>query len=193
MPQAAKAPKKGAGEVARLLAKTLKHFDPTWGQAEKERFESIPTLAEAIAKAAESLDEDGNPYSHQRKQWNFADWRESLKKAVKVLVREEKQFKDCKNFDAIYALVWRLVSPFKGLKKMYCYDVAFRIGANLKLLPKDKAYLHANPLKAAEMIVGREATEKGYLEMSELPEALQKYPAWQVEDILCEFCKIAKG
>lgn len=184
--------KKSISEVARLLEKTLETFDPTWGQAEKDRFESMTTLSESIKKAAESKDEDGNPYSHQRKQWNFAEWRESLKKAMKVLPDAEKQFRACESFEEIHSLVWQLVAGFKGLKRMYCYDVAFRIGANLKLLPEDKVYLHANPLKAAEMIVGREATKKGYLDMSELPELLQEYPAWQVEDILCEFNKVAE-
>jgi hypothetical protein len=179
-------------QVDRLLDATMEKFDDSWGEFEKNRFESIPTLAEAIRKAAESKDEEGKPHSHQRKQWNFADWRASVQTAMKLLPTAEKQFRACKSFDEIHRLVVKLVEGLTGLGDVYCYDVAFRIGANLRLLPEDRVYLHANPRKAAEMIVGKAATEKGYLEMSELPERLRKYPGWRVEDILCEFYKIAK-
>ena len=185
-------------EFSRILEETLEEFDPEWGQAEVAQFQRIPSLVEAIRKAAESTDEEGNVCSHQRKQHNFPKWRVSLERAMEELPAAEDRFKACKSFDDIYNLVWELVSRFTGLKRMYCYDVAFRIGAKQELLPEDKVYIHANPLKAVEVILGRKMDGQYYIHMSDLPKALQIYAAqenllaWQIENLLCHFYKVYK-
>ena len=137
------------------LAKAMEDFDPEPGQAEILRFRQM-SLREAIKKAAESRKENGHPYEHQQKNWNF--WPDAIRVAIRILSAEEARFRECQNFDGIHCLVKELLEDARpstdGLGVLYFYDVASRISACLgdKYLPK-KVYLHAGTLEGAMQVL----------------------------------------
>ncbi len=75
---------------------------------------------------------------------------------------------------------------------MYFYDVAFRIGANRKLLPKN-VYLHAGTRNGAKMLSNAGLVNPPiygkleYIEKKHLPKCLQKFAPWEIENVLCHF------
>ena len=174
------------------LAQAMKDFDPEWGGAEVMRFRKMP-LRTAIRKAAESRKENGHPYEHQQKNWNF--WPDAMRAAVAILTNAEPHFRKCADFDAIHDLVRELLEDARpathGLGVLYFYDVAFRIGAcrGDAFLPK-KVYLHAGTLEGVKRLLpGRSLKPGDVLAVSELPEALHKLKPWAVEDFLCDYAK----
>lgn len=174
------------------VAQAMKDFDPEPGQAEVARFRNM-TLREAIRVAATSRKENGHPYEHQQKNWNF--WPDAINAAVAILTDAEGRFRRCADFDAIHDLVIELLEDARpdthGLGVLYYYDVAFRIGAcrGDAYLPK-KLYLHAGTLEGAKRVMPNADLKAGdVLEMSELPEALQKLKPWAAEDFLCYYAK----
>ncbi len=174
------------------LAQALKDYDPDRGAAEIKRFRNM-TLKEAIKKAAESRKENGHPYEHQQKNWNF--WPDAIRAAMAILPEAEARFRKCADFDAIHGLVRELLEDARpdtdGLGALYYYDVAFRIAAcrGDAYLPK-KVYLHAGTLEGAKRVLpGRSLKAGDVLDVSEFPEALQKLQPWAVEDFLCYYAK----
>ena|ERR1700722_15383888 len=174
------------------LGQAMNDYDPEPGEAEISRFRNM-TLKEAIKKAAESRKKNGHPYEHQQKNWNFSP--DAIRAAMAILPEAEPRFRKCADFDAIHNLVRELLEDARpdtdGLGRLYFYDVAFRIGAcrGDAFLPK-KVYLHAGTLEGARRVMPNVPLKAGdVLEMSELPEALQKLQPWSVEDFLCYYAK----
>jgi hypothetical protein len=151
------------------------------------------TLKEAIRKAAESRKENGHPYEHQQKNWNF--WPDAIRAAMAILAEAEARFRKCADFDAIHDLVRELLEDARpdtdGLGPLYFYDVAVRIGAcrGDAYLPK-RVYLHAGALEGARKVLpGRKLKVGDVLDVSEFPEAIRKFQPWAVEDFLCYYAK----
>ncbi len=174
------------------LGEAVKAYDPDRGAAEIERFRNM-TLKEAIKKAAESRKENGHPYEHQQKNWNF--WPDAIRAAMAILPEGEARFRKCADFDAIHDLVREFLEDARpdtdGLGALYFYDVAIRIAAcrGDAYLPK-KVYLHAGTLEGAKRVLpGRSLKAGDVLDVSEFPEALQKLQPWAVEDFLCYYAK----
>ncbi len=166
------------------LMETIEEHDPELSEAERNRFRNIPSLKQAIKVAAESRKENGHPYGHQQRNWNF--WPDAIPKATKILLDAHDKIEACSDLDEIHDLIKALLSDVKGLKELYCYDVAERIGAYRDCLP-EKVYLHAGPLKAAKRL--NLDWKKGYLEIWELPECLRTYQPCVIEDILCHYSR----
>jgi hypothetical protein len=174
------------------LAQALNDHDPKPGEAEIRRFRNM-TLKEAIPKAAESRKENGHPYEHQQKNWNF--WPDAIRAAMAILPEAEARFYKCADFDAIHDLVRELLEDARpdtdGLGALYFYDVAFRIAAcrGDGYLPK-RVYLHAGtPEGAKKVFPGRSLKTGDVLDVYEFPEPLQKLQPWAVEDCLCYYAK----
>ena len=170
----------------------MKDYDPEPGKAEIRRFRNM-TLKDAIMTAAESRKDNGHPYEHQQKNWNF--WPDAIETAIRILLDAEPRFRRCADFDTIHDLVRDLLVDARpatyGLGVLYFYDVAFRIAAcrGDSYLPT-KVYLHAGTLEGFQRLLPGERRKPGdVLEMSELPEALQKLESWRVEDFLCYYAK----
>jgi hypothetical protein len=171
------------------LADTLRVYDAEDHTAELNRFRNMPSLVDAIRTAADSKDKDGVPYPHQGKNWNF--WPDAIPEATRILSSAERDFQGCHTFEQIHRLVKDLTRRITGLGKLYCYDVAFRIGAfrGDGYLPQ-RVYLHAGTRQGAKWL--GLPWKRDYLEMSDLPEALRQRPAWEVENILCHHAKLCK-
>jgi hypothetical protein len=177
------------------LEQVVMDFDPESGEAEILRFRSMSSK-EAIERAAESKDENGQPYGHQRRNWNF--WPEAIQAAMAILTEAEPRFRRCADFDAIHDLVRELLEDARpatdGLGWLYFYDVAFRIAAcrGERFMPQ-KVYLHAGTLIGAKRVLpNRRLKEGDLLEMSELPDELQVFEAWAVENFFCYYNKQCK-
>jgi transcriptional regulator with XRE-family HTH domain len=175
----------------------IRHYKERWlPTSEFGRFRSMHSLDVAIEAAALSVDENGNTYDHQldRVRRPVADFR----KAADALLEKADRIEACRNFDELLDLVEAVIrKTFPGSnKELYVYDVAFRISAYLstkrpKLLP-EKVYLHRGTKKGAEALgikIKAEGKRRRAVEMHELPPELQSLPAWQLEDILCLYCK----
>src|SRR6266545_4812118 len=89
-------------------------------------FRGQDSLGAAIRTAAFALKENGKRYSHQR--W-LKD--ETAQMAVDVMLEREREIAGAADFDALHALLTRLLAGVPGAREMYVYDAAFRIGAKL--------------------------------------------------------------
>ncbi len=169
------------------LAEIVENYRRRWLQKarqELDRFRDhsdIRSLKEAIRIAAESRDEDGKRYDHQRKNRNFY-------LAIEALLKVEAEIERCSNFEELLNLVEEVVSEIQWVDEMYAYDVALRIGVWLRPARwPEKVYLHRGTRKGAEAVLGQRLNNVRALEM----DAFRKFPEfkklepWQLEDILC--------
>jgi hypothetical protein len=67
-----------------MLAETVREYDGVPANAEINRFREMPSLGVAIKAAAESRKENGKPYEHQGKNWNF--WPDAIQRRRKLQV-----------------------------------------------------------------------------------------------------------
>lgn len=180
--------------TARTLVETIKNYDANDDREELERFQAMKTLKEAVRAAAGCRREDGKVYPHQRRNWRF--WPDSMRQAAMTYAARSEEFRACKSFNDILALVGKIAVEMNrdGLGELYCYDVAFRIGAKLNLFPT-RVYLHAGTRKGAERLLGRRLRNVESLDLSEFNAYpnLQQWEPWQVENILCGYAKRSRS
>ena len=70
-------------KAIQTLLETIEEHNHEWSEAERDRFRKMPSLKRAIKIAAESKKENGHPYGHQQRNWNF--WPDAIPKATKIL------------------------------------------------------------------------------------------------------------
>ncbi len=154
-----------ANSLAELVADFLKE-EKCCPRDEIKDFRCLK-IKDAIKKAVRAKSENGQLYKHQ---WNLFNHPEVPQKAEAILMQCVGEIEKCKNFDVLHELIKsKLQMPFAG--ELYWYDTAFRIGISLNIYP-EKVYLHRGTklgAKALNIYKGKEV-----LEMSELPEELQK-------------------
>lgn len=141
-------------------------------------FRRQPTLRSAIRFAGLAVNREGKRFMHQRRLSET-----SLHAAYNSLLRNESKIKRCKDFDELHSLLERrLLHRTKGIGELYIYDTAFRIGANLGILPT-KVYLHRGTREGARALgyVGR----LPWIEVSDLPYELRRRKPYEIEDFLC--------
>lgn len=146
-------------------------------EAELAWFRSQSSLRAALRTAAFALKENGKRYSHQR--W-LKD--ETAQMALDVMLAHEEEIAAAPDFDALHALLTKLLAAVPGAREMYTYDAAFRIGANLGKLPS-RVYLHRGTRDGAKAL-GFDP-ERPYINMNELPAPLRVLKAHEAEDVLC--------
>ncbi|MBI4192845.1 MAG: hypothetical protein HY525_20220 [Betaproteobacteria bacterium] len=81
----------------------------------------------------------------------------------------------------------------RGIGELYVYDTALRLGAHLRLLPR-QVYLHAGTRRGARAL-GLDHRAKS-LAPTKLPAALRCLRPYEMEDVLCiyeDWLGIAKG
>ena len=146
-------------------------------QAEIAWFQDQPSLEAAIENAALAIDDRGKKYPHQRRIRLSA-----LPKARLALFEALPCLRSCANFDELLTRVEAVLESITGVNEMYVYDAAFRIGANLGLLP-EKVYLHRGTREGARRL--GLCFRVRALSPDVLPEPLRELPAHELEDILC--------
>lgn len=142
-------------------------------------FSEQASLENAIMQATLAIDRDGKRYSHQRRLS-----RAVIDEAHRTIMNKAGSVVECKSFATLHKLIDRLVSNIDGIGPLYVYDTSVRIGAYLDLYPS-KVYLHAGTKKGAKAL-GLDCRSE-YLNLDELPSALQELAAHEIEDFLCIF------
>jgi hypothetical protein len=159
--------------------------------AKIEAFRNKRPFKAAVEIAANGKEVGGTRNRHLH--WLWSSSRKSLDEAVGILTKMTAKLNRCHNFEELHKLISDRVSSIKNIKKVYCYDVALRIGASRGFLPK-KVYVHAAPVKKAarelnpDMVINSDET----VEVKTLPLALHRLKAYEVEDFLCIFKKYLK-
>ncbi len=177
---------KTESKIYRLLLEIVNDHDHESAREEIDRFRKMPTLNEAIKIAAESKRDDGTCYPHQRRVFSRPD---AIPSATRILLTAEAKIGACTSFEQVRNLVGSLLADAFGIGELYCYDVSIRIGAYLRCLPK-KIHLHAGVFQGAKLL--GLPTERGFLNVSELPEPLQGFQPYEIEDMLCHLARAAR-
>jgi hypothetical protein len=158
-------------------------------QKQLDWFREQPSIQMAIENAALARDDRGKRYSHQRRHPH-----ELLRRAHQLLLDKSEMLRRCLDFDDLVAAVTDALGKMKGLKELYCYDTALRIGAFREIYP-DKIYLHRGARTGARNLQLNFQTHA--LRKQEVPAEIRSLRAYEIEDFLCiykaEFGRIKKG
>lgn len=144
-----------------------------------EYIKKLPSLPAAIEYAAMGRTPSGKRHSHQ-----YKISRANLTAGKEILLANQEAIRNAQDFEALIETVGDLVGPIPGLGELYIYDTAFRIGVYLDKWP-EKVYLHAG-VRVGASALGLDSS-RPTVEMSELPDELQRLPPYKVEDFLCLF------
>lgn len=157
-----------------LVADYIKRVRPKH-DTERDRYARLPSLDETIRVAALSTDERGKRLSHQRRIPG-----EVLPRVAKRL--RQDGLRGIRSFDDLYERIVELCGGIEKFGELTRYDVAIRIASKLNLEP-ERVYLHCGTRAGAKElgVPHRGAT----VEMAELPRALRRLRASEVEDFLC--------
>lgn len=147
---------------------------------ELEYFAKLPSLEEAIDAVADARKENGALFNHQRHLEPS-----TVEEVRRVLQANREAIAKVADFDALIALVERLIGSVRGAKEMYIYDAALRLGAYLKKLPT-RVYLHRGTRSGAEAL-GIGVAGRKWIETEELPPAFTVLTAYEAEDVLCSY------
>jgi hypothetical protein len=113
---------------------------------------------------------------------------ESLRRRCRSSCRRllEADVEACCDFDALHALVLRLIDPIPRIAELTVYDTSLRIGAKLGLYPRT-VYLHRGSRDGARALgLDRHAP---FLRVEELPQPFRRLEPFEVEDCLCIYKK----
>jgi len=134
-----------------------------------------PSLKRAVDVVASWRDEDDKVYSHQS----------LVPKAAKAGAAErirKLRVADVDDFEELFQRVEKAIGSIRGVGDLAVYDVAVRIGAFLRVMPR-RVYLQTGARKGARAL-GLDASQRS-LPMDVLPSELHRLEPWEVEDVLC--------
>lgn len=140
-------------------------------------FRSERTVASAIERAGLATAPNGKRYHHQRRL------PRGLLKQV-ALSLKKAGLERSRNFDELHDRISKAIGSFYGVGELTVYDTSLRIGAKLGHLPK-RVYLHCGTRVGAKALGFN--WKAPFLEVSELPRALQILKPHEIEDCLCIF------
>lgn len=161
------------------LVRRFRHEHCSRADGELHYFRTMPSFELAIQHAALAENERSKRYDHQRRHS-----RSTLQRAQRAIIEIAHALRSARCFDDLHELLKQAIYPIHGLKEMYTYDTALRLGAYLRLRP-ERVYLHRGTRDGARAL-GLDATNDS-LAMSELPNELQSLSAVEAEDFLCIF------
>jgi len=166
--------------LAAIVRDYLIRFQPEHEQ-ELTWFRNQASLEDALRLASRAEDGQGHRYKHQRRIRSRA-----IMDASRALTDAHDDLRKCTLFHQLWSLVGSSLAAIKGVRELYVYDCALRLGAHLGLQP-EKVYLHAGTRVGAKNLglLSRKNARKQWLEPTELPPALRKLPASDVENLLC--------
>lgn len=105
-----------------------------------------------------------------------------LEASKNALLHRADSLEQATTFEELFQAVECALKPINGAGELLIYDIAQRIGTAKGIEP-ERVYLHAGTRIGAERLGLHEKS----LEMSQLPEALQRLTPAQAEDFLCVF------
>jgi hypothetical protein len=143
-----------------------------------------PNLRLAISRAVDGRRKDGKMFSK-----GTCVRASSKLEMTNNLLRAEEAISQHTIFDNLYDAVDR-ASPW-GIGRMTKYAVTERIGAFLKVYPKDYLYLHAGPLQGWKKLTGIRGNPYR-VPWNTVPASLRTIPNYHVENLLCEFRELLR-
>ncbi|NBD19799.1 hypothetical protein GTZ97_03820 [Aquabacterium fontiphilum] len=157
----------------------VREFIDTYRLGERDELAFFKELSpeQALEFAALAKDSRGKRFSHQRRLT-----RESLQQGKQAIMSMLGAFQKATSFDEVLKGVRDVTSKVHGLGELYAYDTALRISANKGHEPT-LVYLHAGTRVGAKRL--GIPTNRDYVPMTELPEALMPLKAHEVESFLC--------
>ena len=99
-------------------------------------FRDMPTLDQAITRAAHACTAGGRKHSHQ---WRIPP--DSLREFETRLSGSRRAIRKATSFDELHEIVREVGEPIYMIGELTIYDTAHRIGSKLRLLPT-RVYLH---------------------------------------------------
>ncbi|WP_342619296.1 hypothetical protein [Rhodoferax sp. GW822-FHT02A01] len=177
-----KKPKKTCSSPTRrliTLEAMVREFIDTYRHGERDELAFFKEISQekALEFAALAKDSRGNRFSHQRRLT-----RESLQQGKQAIMSMLGAFQKANSFEEVLQIVRGVTSKVHGLGELYAYDTALRISAKTGHEPKH-VYLHAGTRVGAKRL--GIPTNRDYVPMTELPEALLLLKAHEVESFLC--------
>ena len=148
---------------------------------EIEWFTEPTTLNDQIDRACSSMMSWNKKHMHQASIPPV-----SLLSCATAIKNVHKNLKQCNNFDELHGLIASTIANVnpRRIGRLTIYDIALRIGWNLKKCP-DVVYLHAGTRIGAKVLIPKLT---GYtLSIDRLPLAFQVLTPSQAEDVLCRY------
>lgn len=159
---------------AAIVRDYLKHYKAS-ADAVLLFYQQIPTLDDAIKKAAYAELPNGKRHPHQ-----YRLKRANLKKVHYRL--RNCNLAACETFHELFETVEDAIGGISGIGELMIYDTTHRLGAHLGLQP-ERVYLHAG-VRVGAVALGFEKSRK-WLETTELPRPFRRLTAQQLEDCFC--------
>lgn len=144
-------------------------------KAEQDYYANLPTLAEAVERAARAERPDGKRHDHQTRLT-----RASLETARRRL--GDTPIPSVRTFAELLSFVDRTIRPIPGIGELMVYDTALRIGARMGVEP-DVIYLHRGVRDGAKAL-GLDAGSD-FVYLHDLPIELRELSPREIEDCLC--------
>lgn len=159
------------------IVRSYRRFNEQGANEEREYFEGIKDLKDAIRHAGLAVDGRDKRYGHQC--WIPGD---VLIEVEEALQRRRKEIKACTTFHELWSLITDVTDGIHGAGELIAYDATLRLGAHLNLLPAH-VYLHAGTREGAANL--GLAVNRPYVDVGEFPRELQALEPEQIEDVLC--------
>jgi hypothetical protein len=169
---------------ADALVEVVRHYLATHAprrRAERDVYESQPSLEHVIRLAARCEDARGKRLSHQRRIPKAA-----LVALEQRLLAQRGRLVRARTFEDLHAAIEHIAGPIQKIGELTVYDVALRIAPWLRLTPA-VVYLHAGTRVGAERL-GLDVSGET-LDPKELPRAFAVLRPDEVEDVLCIYKK----
>lgn len=173
-----------------LLQEAIEHHEAVnqhLARKEREMFASLP-FETVVDRVTRGLDAWGHPNDHLpwlgTKKWSAAFEAYNEKMTTPDML---ETLAEVKKFRGIYEVLWK--NKVRYVNRMAVYDAAVGISAKRGFRPT-RVYVHALPLKAAELLK-LPVIDGHKIRKEDFPEelGLGDWPAGDIEDILCDFYK----
>jgi hypothetical protein len=132
---------------------------------------------EAVSKAALAQLPSGKRHPHQ-----YRVSRAALEESERVLLANLPALGQATSFHDLFELIDDLIRPIPGIGELTVYDTALKIGAHFGHVPT-RVYIHAGTRHGVEAL-GLDG-QRSTIEMTELPQPIQRLSAREAEDLLC--------
>lgn len=140
----------------------------------------MPDLKSAIIRASRGKGPDGGHFGHQRRIPKSA-----YPEVERILLASTQRLRAASDFDSLHHLVNELIGPVYGVRELFVYDAAARIGAFLGVEPAI-VYLHAGTLEGARRL-GLVKRGQRTLTLEEIDEEVRELGPAEIENFLCVF------
>jgi hypothetical protein len=145
--------------------------------AELAEFQHQPTFRDCITQAGLARRSDGKRLDHQRRIRPDA-----LRAFAHLLARKEKAMRSCRSFEELHSLIDAESQKLWKSAELTVYDTALRIGAYLKIEPKN-VYLHRGTREGARAL-GFDGDRRS-IRPDELRREFRRLTPREIEDCLC--------